>query len=129
MDALKYCSILFILFLTNSIYSENKVSLKKEESCSIEKAEAAVRDLPEVIESQSYIESLTNKEHGVAIMADSELIDGTPYYTFQVGFNGSDRFETYYFFYVNKANCTDIKVLEIVSGELKSLKEWRKLTR
>ena len=51
--------------------------------------------------------------------------DGVPYFSVKVGYDGDTRFETYYLFYVD-AKTLEVKVEDIVSGEVLSLDEWRK---
>ena len=142
MNKVKYCSLGFLLVLSNLLYSENKLVINTADyfeknisnissskggiSCSRESAESIIRALPEVAEAQTHIQSLTNNEKGISIMSDSTSIEGNSYHTFQVGFDGPDRFETYYFLFVNKTNCSDIKIVDIISGDVKPINEWRK---
>lgn len=132
MNWLKFSSVLVVLIVLSQ-YSEAKQNNSEEftstetaKYCTVEEAETIVRRLPEVVDAENHIRSITNSKQGVSIMVNSSVVDGNSYYTFQVGFNGEERFETYYFFYVNKSNRTDIRIMDIVTGTLEPIKKWRK---
>jgi hypothetical protein len=84
-----------------------------------------ITQLPEFKRSNAYIDSLTNHKHGLALMI-FEPEKGEKYYYVKAGFNGSDRFETYYNFYVDSAKLT-IKIADALDGgDIIPIEEWRK---
>jgi hypothetical protein len=87
--------------------------------------EAALTDtlltLPFIIKSNHYIDSFSNHRHGIAFITDST--DRT--YLVKAGYNGEDRFETYYDFEIDK-NSREIKVMDPVEGDYIPLKVYLK---
>lgn len=87
--------------------------------------EASVTDtlltIPFIIKSNNYIDSFSNHRHGIAFMTD------TTAQTFLVkaGYNGADRFETYYDFEIDR-NSGEIKVMDPVEGDYIPLKTYLK---
>jgi hypothetical protein len=75
--------------------------------------------LPFVKKSNTYLDSLTNHEHGLAFIFDSTA-KGV---SVMAGYNGDLRFETYYNFLVDPTTF-NIKILEPISGEMISIKEY-----
>lgn len=67
------------------------------------------------------IQKVTNGERGVAILLGGEPTVETPFYLIHVGFNGEDRFETYFFLRMNKA-LDSIFVNDLDSGDWKHIK-------
>jgi hypothetical protein len=88
----------------------------------------AVRKLPEVIEREKYLDSLTNHKGHVALMVESKPSKLQPYYWIKVGYDNELRFETYFNFYIyNVGNGNlEIKYYDVVIGKAITLKEWRK---
>ena len=84
-----------------------------------------IMEIAEVKESNRQIDSLSEHKKGVALMIVERPADGVPYFSVKVGYDGDTRFETYYLFYVD-AKTLEVKVEDIVSGEVLSLDEWRK---
>lgn len=84
----------------------------------------ALMKLPFVIKSDRYIDSLSNHKHGIAFMMDEPEAPGTDI-PVQAGYNGNERFETYYRFFVNPATL-QIKVYDIAADKKLTLKEYLK---
>ncbi len=78
-----------------------------------------------VKETDRYLDSLTNHKHGIAFLADStdpsELI-------FTAGYNGQERFETYYQFYVEPST-KKILVYDAVSDKKLTIKQYKALLK
>lgn len=60
----------------------------------------AVRILPEVIEREKYLNSLTNHKAHISVMVVSKPTKSQPYYWVKVGYDNEFRYENYYNFYV-----------------------------
>lgn len=131
MNTVKYLSTTFLSVLLTLVYSENlsalnpsnyfeetevQVSSKKNSgACSKEEAEDIIRALPEIVEAQSHIQAQTDNKKGITIMTDNTEERGESFYTFRVGYDGNDRFETYYFLFVNRNNCSDIRIADALT--------------
>ena len=77
--------------------------------------------LPFVINSNHYIDSISNHQHGISFIADTadnEIL-------VKAGYNGTERFETYYHFSIDRKT-SEIKILEPVTGDYISLEEYQK---
>ncbi len=77
-----------------------------------------------VLKSNLYIDSLTEHRQGISFIKDStggnaEVI------SILAGYNGPQRFETYYHFYLN-TKTKEIKVYDPVSDKALSVKEYLK---
>ena len=81
----------------------------------------ALMKLSFVRKANTYIDSFSNHRHGIAFMLDS-LGKGENDIYVQAGYNGDQRFETYYQFYVN-TKTLEIKVYEVVDDKKQSVKE------
>lgn len=88
------------------------------------KITTALLKLPFVIKSNNYIDSFSNHKHSMAFMLDNPEVGETDIHV-QAGYNGDDRFETYYRFYVNPATM-DIKVYDAVEDKKLTVKEYLK---
>ena len=80
--------------------------------------------LKEVIESDKHINAISHHKKGIAFMIEEPNVDEKDYYA-RVGYNGEERFETYYNFYINPTT-KQITIDEPISGERLTLEEWRK---
>ena len=87
----------------------------------------ALMKLPFVKKSDAYIDSFSNHKHGMAFMVES-LAKGDKEVFVRAGYNGDERFETYYQFYVNPATM-EIKVYDVVNDEKMTVKEYIKSQR
>ena len=87
------------------------------------KITAALLQLPFVQKSNRYIDSISDHKHGISFMLDSANISNE--ISVQAGYNGEQRFETYYHFYVNTKNL-DIKVYDPVADKKLTVKEYLK---
>lgn len=87
--------------------------------------EASVTDtlltIPFIIKSNNYIDSFSNHRHGIAFITDST----EQTYQVKAGYNGDDRFETYYDFEIDKKT-GEIKVMDPVEGDYIPLKTYLK---
>ena len=82
----------------------------------------ALMELPFVKKSNAYIDSFSNHQHGIAFMLDS-LGKNDREISVQAGYNGDQRFETYYRFYVNPKTL-EIKVYDVVNDKKMTVKEY-----
>ena len=80
--------------------------------------------LPFVTKSSNYIDSFSNHKHGIAFMMD-EPQENEPDISVQAGYNGGERFETYYRFFVNPKTM-EIKVYDPVEDKKLTIKEYLK---
>jgi len=80
--------------------------------------------LPFVKKSDRYIDSFSNHQHGMAFMVDS-LEPGEKEVFVRAGYNGDERFETYYQFYVNPKTL-EIKVYDVIEDKKMTVKEYIK---
>ena len=107
---------------------KDSIVVKKNDSLVLtleDKIMDAVMSLPEVKKANAYIDSISNHKKGIAgIMSEPEK--GETDYGVRVGYNGEERFEVYYFFYVDPKNF-QIKILNIITDSVISVEEWRKL--
>ena len=87
--------------------------------------EASVTDtlltIPFIIKSNNYIDSFSNHRHGIAFMTDTTA----QAFLVKAGYNGADRFETYYDFEIDR-NSGEIKVMDPVEGDYIPLKTYIK---
>jgi hypothetical protein len=83
-----------------------------------------LNELPFVKESNRYVDSLTNHQHGIAYLTDTTDKE----YNITAGYNGPERFETYYIFSVDKKTRA-IKVQDVISGEMVTADEFEKLLK
>ena len=88
------------------------------------KITAALLKLPFVIKSNKYIDSFSNHTHGIAFMLDEPQGKETDI-SVQAGYNGEQRFETYYHFFVNPKTI-EIKVYDAVVDKTISVEEFLK---
>lgn len=84
----------------------------------------AVLALPEVEQVNQYIDSISDHKKGVAAICDGKE-EGSNDVCVRVGYNGDERFEVYYFFYVDPVNMR-IKIQDIVNDTILPIEEWRK---
>lgn len=83
--------------------------------------EDSLMKLPFIRESNRYIDSLSGHQRGIAFMRDTA--DGM--INIRAGYNGPDRFETYYDFSIDPVT-NEIKLLDPVLGDYITLKEYLK---
>lgn len=88
------------------------------------KITAALLKLPFVVKSNRYIDSFSNHKHGIAFMLDNPAANDTDI-SVQAGYNGDQRFETYYRFDVNPKTL-EIKVHDPVTDKKLTVKEYLK---
>lgn len=114
---------------TNTIESNlDNSDSKTSFNCGSEKqAIQIIIQLKETQKQQKYIESITNNKKGVSYMTNTKIIKNQEYFEVSTGYNGDDRWESYDTFYVNKKNCYEIYVFDVVSGDIISLAQWRKI--
>ena len=77
-----------------------------------------------VKKSDKYIDSFSNHQHGIAFMVDS-LHPGETEIFVRAGYNGDERFETYYQFYVDP-HSLEIKVYDPANDAKLTVKEFIK---
>jgi len=74
-----------------------------------------------VKESNHYIDSITRHKHSIAYIIDTTDAE----YTITAGYNGEERFETYYHFTIDKKTKV-IKVQDNASGNMITPEEFEK---
>lgn len=84
----------------------------------------ALMKLPFIKKANEYIDSFSNHKHGIMFMLDSSGKDENEI-SVQAGYNGDQRFETYYRFYVNPKTL-DIKVYDVVHDNKIPVKDFIK---
>ncbi len=89
-----------------------------------DKITAALMKLPFVIKSDRYIDSFSNHKHGIAFLLEEPQAPETDI-PVQAGYNGDQRFETYYRFFVNPKTL-QIQVYDAVEDKKMSLKAYLK---
>jgi hypothetical protein len=77
--------------------------------------------LPFIEKSNSYIDSFSNHQHGIAFMSDTA---GNKI-SVMAGYNGQERFETYYRFSIDPKTF-EIRILDDLSGDFISIDEYIK---
>ncbi|MBL7702180.1 MAG: hypothetical protein JNM14_08015 [Ferruginibacter sp.] len=80
----------------------------------------ALMKLPFVKKSDAYIDSFSNHTHGIAFMMEEQKENEV---SVRAGYNGGERFETYYHFIVDPKTM-DIKVYDPVEDKTLTLKEY-----
>lgn len=103
--------------INNYIHKFSDTALEK-------KITAALLKLPFVIKSNNYIDSFSNHTHGISFMMDEPTGD-EPDISVLAGYNGEQRFETYYHFFVNPKSL-EIQVYDPVANTRLSVKEYLK---
>lgn len=91
------------------------------------KITAKLMKLPFVIKANAYIDSFSEHRHGIAFMVNKPE-QGDTDLSVQAGYNGDQRFETYFRFYVNPQTL-DIKVYDAVKDKRQTVKEYTKTHR
>jgi hypothetical protein len=134
-----YIFLIFVLLSCNNDGKSNDISTTDSSADGVKKEpesrviyrladtalEAKITDsllkLPFVQKSNSYIDSLSNHKHGISFISDT----ANNAITVMAGYNGAERFETYYNFTVNPKTF-EIKVLDIITGNFISVEEYIK---
>ena len=80
--------------------------------------------LPFVIKGDKYLDLFSNHKHGIAFMLDKPESSETEI-PVQAGYNGNDRFETYYRFFVNPKTM-EIKLYDVTEDKKFTIKEYLK---
>lgn len=80
--------------------------------------------LPFVIKSNNYIDSFSDHRNGIAFLLENPGENETEV-SVQAGYDGNDRFETYYRFFVDPKTL-EIKVYDPVADKKLSLKAYLK---
>jgi hypothetical protein len=89
-----------------------------------EKITDVLMKLPFVKKSNNFIDSFSNHKHSIAFMMNKPEAGETEIQV-QAGYNGNERFETYYRFFVNPKNM-QIKVYDPVADKKLTIKEFLK---
>lgn len=133
MNQVKYltmmiCIVIFSAQLCSQVKSDKVLTNVKNDiipkhRCTLDQAEDAIMNLPEVIDADLRIRIQTNNKHGISLLTDTKSVNDNTYYVFQVGYNGNERFEAYYMLYVNQFNCSNIKILDIMTGDILAIED------
>jgi hypothetical protein len=89
-----------------------------------DKIQTALLKLPFVIKSNNYIDSFSNHKHSIAFLMDEPEANETDI-PVQAGYNGNERFETYYRFFVNPKTL-EIKVYDAAADKKLTVKQYLK---
>jgi hypothetical protein len=89
-----------------------------------DKITAALLKLSFVQKADKYIDSFSNHKHGIAFMMDEPTANETDI-PVQAGYNGNERFETYYRFFVNPKTL-EIKVYDVAADKKLTVKQYLK---
>jgi hypothetical protein len=120
---------------TDTVVTNDSVIIKEQTDSSIRyihsftdtalerKITTALLKLPFVIRSNNYIDSFSNHRQGIAFMLDNPVANED--ISVQAGYNGDQRFETYYRFDVNPRTL-EIKVYDPVTDKKLTVKEYLK---
>ena len=84
----------------------------------------ALMKLAFVTKNNRYIDSFSNHQHGIAFMMDAPQENETDI-SVQAGYNGGERFETYYRFFVNPKTM-EVKIYDPVEDKKLTIKEYLK---
>jgi len=83
--------------------------------------------VPEIIEANHYIDSISGHKDQIRCMweePDSTHAD----YVVQLGYDGSERFETYYWLYVNPVTLK-VRFYDVITDSVYNAEDYRKLGR
>ena len=82
--------------------------------------------LPITQKVHNQIRKATQGQRGVSVMVEPEetIEHGQKYYVVRIGYNGNDRYETYYLLYVNKQDRSDIRIEDPIEGTIIPLAQW-----
>jgi hypothetical protein len=108
---------------SNNVSDSNQLIVNANISAKGEAILKLIQQLPEFKKSDKYIDSLTNHKKGLDALIFKPA-KGEKNYNVQVGYNGTERFETYYNFYVDSTSYA-IKVSDVIEGDIVPLDEWR----
>ncbi|WP_343681451.1 hypothetical protein [Chryseobacterium arthrosphaerae] len=114
------------------IACKKEAPVKKEEvkttvnTCNSSHFMKKILELDEMKAQAKFLDSLTKGKGGIAFLTDSTKVKDGWEYSISAGYNGPDRFETYYIFYASSKDCNMLKIAEPVSGETLTIEEWRK---
>lgn len=81
----------------------------------------SILKLPFIVAANKNIDSFTQHKSGIAFLIDSTEKE----WMIQAGYNGSERFETYYHLYVTPATM-EIKVYDVANDEKMSVEDYMK---
>ena len=117
-------------FNTGKLDANDKTTSKKidEEGVIIGK----IYKLKEVQEQEKYLQKVAGTKSHIAFMVLVKPSKRIPYFEIKVGYNGPDRFETYFYFrfnhkYINEKNIEPfMEILDPFSGNYVNLLKWRK---
>lgn len=118
-----------VLFLLCLLFYSCDGQKTKPKNCNSDEAMNTVNALPEVKKQSKYVDSLSKGKQHLSFMVDSLTVKNKPFYRVKTGFDGPMRWETYTIFYVDKNNCSDVLVDDVVSGNIISLEQWRNLNK
>ena len=110
--------------LSFSKQDSNKLIVNKAITNKEEYILGLIKNIDEVKASDRYIDSLTNHKKGIASLIFKPA-KNEKYYFIQTGYDGENRFETYYNFYVDSATY-EIKIQDVIEGDIVTLNGWRK---
>ena len=114
--------------IISSVKSEtNKPQVPSNDSILPKQILATVSKRPELQEADKYIDSISDHKERIAYLwekPDKENLD----YVIQFGYDGEERFETYYWIYVSPATL-NIRFYDVINDSLYSIEDYRKLKR
>jgi len=80
--------------------------------------------IPQIKKSHDYIDSFTHHKRGIAMMVVQRPVSDSDYYIVQVGFNGDERFVTYYNFHIYRKGFK-IEYLDPVTDSTINVNRWK----
>lgn len=101
----------------------------KNKNCTVDDAIHTINSLSEVKKQSKYVDSLSQNKKHLSFMTDSLEISHHQYYRIKTGFDGEYHWETYTIFYVNKNDCSQVMVDEVILGDIITLEKWRTLNK
>jgi len=104
----------------------NRHVQQTDDSAIVNKIMDKIFGFPEVKRKQAFVDSLSHHKRGVFMMVMQKPGKVNKYYWIAVGYNGTQRFETYFNFYVWPSQMV-IKYLDNETGNLITLAQWRKM--
>jgi len=100
-------------------------AVTSSDGCSAESAVRALTKLEEIKAQEKVLNSLFGKDTHISYMVDSTSFNNKDVYAVTAGYNNEERYETYYHFYVDKSDCKQILIMDVVDGDYLSPEEWR----
>lgn len=106
------------------VYLTSSCSHFDENGLSEQNVIDTLRQLKEIVESDKHIKSISNNRKSISFIIQGPTTS-EPNFICKVGYNGKERFETYYTFAVDPIT-KNIQIEDVVQANRINLDEWRK---